>query len=289
MTATATADRVIEGVSFAGAMNVPHDVLLDQVRAAIRRQHPQVWRQPERPERVVLVGSGPSLEHTVDELVALVREGVVLATVNGAYHWCLERHLVPSVQIVLDARASTARFVQPAIPRCRYFLASQCHADVWDAVADYPHVAIYHALSDDDAATRAVLDAYYAGCWQGVAGGTTVGTRAIGLLRMLGYLRFDLFGLDCCWLGDQHHAMPQPENAQDERLHFRVAPRGRPDLARDFFCSPWQAKAFEDLLLMEKHMSREMRWMVHGDGMFAYAIAAQAYGDVVIEETTGGQ
>lgn len=278
---------VLEGIMFAGAQNVSTETILAHVRHSIRQGHPQVWRHPEQADRVVLVGSGPSLADTEAELVQLVHEGVVLATVNGAYHWCLERNLRPSVQIVLDARPSTARFVVPEVPRCTYYVASQCHADVWSAVSTYARVGIFHALGDADLDVKAILDTYYAEHWQGVAGGTTVGSRAIGLLRMLGYLRFDLFGIDCCWLEGEHHALPQPENEGDTRLRFRIHPGRRPDLAREFDCSVWHAKQFEDLLMFMRHLGQHVQLQVHGNGMFAYAIQALADGEIDVHQIGG--
>ena len=151
---------VLEGITFEGAQNVVADVVRAQIQHAIRLGHPQVQPQGLQADRVVLVGSGPSLADTEAELVRLVHEGVVLVTVNGAYEWCLERNLRPSAQIVLDARPSTARFVAREIPRCTYYVASQCHADVWATVADYARVGIFHALGDDATAIKAELDRY---------------------------------------------------------------------------------------------------------------------------------
>lgn len=267
-------DTVLDGVTLTGTINIDAAQLIANVSSAIRRGYPQVHAMPMRPERVVILGGGPSLADSVDEIRELLWSGAKLVTCNGTYRWAIDHGFKPSAQIVLDARASNARFVVPEVPDCRYFLASQVHPDVWDAVAGYTHVAIWHDESEQ--AVIDLLDAYYMKRWQGIPGGTTVGTRAIGLMRTLGYLRFDLFGFDSCWTGDAHHAYPQAENDQDRRYRLSIHPSGRPDLAREFTVSGWHVKQLEDLLHFIKASGDSFLLNIHGDGLLAYALRAQA-------------
>lgn len=267
-------DQRLEKAMAAGEVNTTDAAILANVQSAIRRQHPQVQPCPPKPDRVCLVGSGPSLNDTVEELRQLVFEGAKLVTLNGAYHWCLERNLQPLTQIVLDARPSNARFVEPAIPRCRYVLASQCAPAVWDAVEGREHVWIFHAHAGADTPIAAELDTFYGkGHWCGVGGGVTVATRALVLLRMLGYLRFDLFGIDCCWLDGAHHAFPQPENASDKRIDVTLSTA---EAGRRFTCSPWQLKQLEDFIQLIKMQGHDFLLNVHGDGMLAHAFRLAA-------------
>jgi 6-hydroxymethylpterin diphosphokinase MptE-like len=271
---------VLEGVSLSGKVNVDDDVLLTNVRSAIRRPYPQIRPGHMNPDRIVLVGGGPSLKDTEDELADLVADGAALVTVNGAYHWCLERHLFPKTQIVMDARTSNARFVEPAVPRCRYVLASQCAPETWDAVEGRPDVWMFHAAGGSDGPLKALLDAHYLGQWFGVGGGVTVVTRAIMLLRAAGYLRFDLFGVDSCFMHGEHHAYAQAENQQDRAFPFVVHPTDRPDLARTFQCAPWHAKQFECFLQMIRVNGSRFILTVHGDGLLAYALSSCADGGI---------
>jgi 6-hydroxymethylpterin diphosphokinase MptE-like len=267
--------KVIDGIALDGTMNVPDEIVLAHMAHNIRLGHPQLWKQPVNGETVALVGSGPSLNDTVDTLRELVWSGAKLVTVNGSYRWCLEHNLKPSAQIILDARATNARFLDPEVPNCGYYLASQCHPDVFAAVAGRPRVAIWHSV-DPDGKRAAALDAYYLKQWHGISGGTTVITRAIGLLRTLGYLKFHLFGVDSCWRGTEHHAFDQVENQRDRRLKFTVAPTDAPEKARDFYCAPWHVKQAEDFLLFIRCAGQHFRLHVHGDGLIAYMLHSSA-------------
>ncbi len=273
-----------DSIKILGRVNTEDDVLLANVQYAIRQGHRQVRPQPTNYDRVVLVGGGPSLKDTEQELIELVKGGAKLVTTNGAYHWCLERNLFPKTQIVMDARASNARFVEPYAPECRYVLASQCAPETWNAVKDYEHVWIWHAAVEGE--VKKILDEFYLGQWVGIAGGITVVTRAIGVLRTLGYLRFDLFGVDSCFLGGEHHAFHQVENEADKAFPFDVQPEGHPELARRFMCAPWHMKQFECFLQLLRINGDAFQLNVHGDGLLAYALQCGASIEVQqIQET----
>lgn len=271
-----------------GQMNVGEDLILRNIESSIRRGHTQMRGGPVRPERICLVGSGPSLNDSLDELRALVWDGAVLVTLNGAYHWCIERGLQPRTQIVMDARSSNARFVQPAVSGCRYVLASQCAPEVWDAVQGRDDVWIFHAVVKQEGALSQALDRYYAGQWVGIGGGTTVATRAISLLRTAGYVRYDLFGIDCCWKGSQHHALPQPENDKEQWFKVTAGVKDDPSTQRTFITSTPMLKQFEDFLVTMKVNGQHFRLTVHGDGMLAYTLRVlgqHSVDDVAVSHT----
>lgn len=277
--------KVFEGIEIHGKVNTTDDVILSNVKHAIRLGHPQIRPFAPKSERVVLLGGGPSLAESEAAIRDLVFEGANLVTVNGAYRWAIDHNFRPQTQIVMDARSTNARFVDPAVPRCRYVLASQCHPETWAAVKGRPDVWIFHAATGSDGELTAALDTYYLGQWFGVGGGTTVVTRAISLLRSVGYLRFDLFGVDSCWLNGAHHAYEQSENAKDRAMTFRVHPTGHPELEREFTCSPWHVQQLMDLTQMIRINGDHFMLNVHGDGLLAYALRSSAACELVMEPT----
>jgi hypothetical protein len=267
---------VLEGGALpVGELNTPDTELVAHIAHSIRLQHKQVAPQRPQADRICLVGGGPSLAHTERELRDMYFAGAKIVTMNGAYHWCIERNLRPSAQIVLDARPSMARFVEPVIPQCKYLLASQCHPETWAAVDGRPDVWIWHAVGPENN-WRAVLDEYYLGKWQSIVGGVTVATRAIALMRIMGFLRMDLFGVDSCWMGEAHHAYEQAENERDERIPVYVYPTGHRDQAKLFWCSRWHAKQLEDLLKMIRNNGEKFLLNIHGEGLLAYALRSAA-------------
>ncbi len=266
-------DQMIRETMAGGVLNTDHQVILDNIRHAIRQGHVQVRPDSLKTQRIVLLGSGPSLNESEDEIRKLLWEGnTTLVTLNGAYHWAIEHKLRPNVQIVMDARDTNVRFVQPPVPECRYLLASQCSPTVWASVKGRPGVWIFHAvMRETEPEPTAVLDEYYMGNWAGVNGGTSVATRAMFLLRMLGYVQYDLFGVDCCWKGAEHHALAQPENEQDKKIAMNLDVVGHEPIR--FWVSAWHLKQFEDFMTIFK-LTGGQHWMlnVHGGGLLAHAI-----------------
>jgi hypothetical protein len=129
----------------------------------------------------------------------------------------------------------------------------------------------------------ALLDSYYLKHWHGVGGGTTVGTRALFLLRSLGYYRIEVFGMDSCWMGDVHHAFAQHENESDKKYHVTMSPSGHPEIHRDFYCAPWHLQQLQDFLQLIRSNGQHFLLHMHGDGALAYALTSSA--DVqIIEE-----
>ena len=265
-----------QNVTLSGVVNVQDQGIVANVQAAIRRQHPQLWPQAVNRDLVCLVGGGPSLAETEGELVELVHQGAKLVTVNGSYAWCLARNLKPSAQIVVDARPGNSKFLVPEVPECRYWLASQCAPDVWDTVEGRPWVGIWHAASGDNVTLKPVLDAYYLKNWAPVVGGSTVILRAIGLLRMLGYVRMHLFGVDSCHLEGGHHAYAQPENDTDDRIRIQVGPTARPDLVREFIVSSWHLAQADDFIKFVKANGDSFLLHVHGRGLLAWLLESGA-------------
>jgi hypothetical protein len=270
--------KVLDNFEFSGHINTPDDQLIANIAHSIRLGYPQIRPQAPQYDRVCLVGGGPSLDDTFDDLRDLYFAGAKVVTVNGSYQWCLERNIRPSAQIVLDARPDNARFVDPAIPQCRYLLASQCAPETWARVEGRKDVWIWHAVSGDNETHKPTLDAFYAGRWSPNPGGTTVVMRAISVLRQMGFVRMDLFGVDSCFMGGKHHAYAQPENDGDKATEITLGVPGRPETDRTFQCAPWHVKQLECFLQTVRINGHSFLLNVHGDGLLAFALKVSAAG-----------
>lgn len=255
-----------------GGLNVSEATVVANVKAALRRQLPQVRPYQPQGTPLALVAGGPSLLATIEELRECVFHGAQVAAVNGAYEWCIRHNIKPSVAILLDARPENAEMLAAPVPGCKYLLASQCAPETFDMVAGRD-AWIFHALSYEEAES-ALLDAYYGpDRYAPVTGGSTVTIRALSLLRMLGFLRMDLFGFDSCWMdlfgtGLLHHAYTQVLNDNDKQLKVQVQIDGVS--VKEFICAPWHLKQWEDFQLWVKERGDLCDLHVHGEGLIAY-------------------
>lgn len=244
-------------------MNFPKEELLENIRTNIQRFLPQVKAYPKRKDsKIILVGGGPSLEGTFDELKAQVEDGVKLIAVNNTHDWLLDRGLTPSAMIMVDARPSNVRFVQRPISTCKYLIASQCDPSVFDSLSGH-NTWIWHAKNDEG--EKEILDNYYMGQWLPIIGGSTVILRSIWILRMLGFTEIDIYGFDSCMKEDQHHAYDQPENDASPVMKVTCA-------GKEFYASAWMLSQADDFMHFVKKLGEHFQLNVHGDGLISHII-----------------
>lgn len=260
--------------------NTPDDVLLEQVRVNIRRGLPQLFPHPPNQTTAILVCGGPSLASTEKELVEAVWAGGKIFAVNGAYRWCIEHNLKPSAAIMLDAREFNSRFIETPVEGCKYLLAAECHPATFEACRDR-ETLIWHACSAGEAGYDLIKEFYFDRVHP-VTLGTTVGIRAISLIRMLGFTSIEIFGLDSCWLDDGHHAYEQAENNRDMRIPVWLRPKDRDDKAVRFECAPWHMKQAEDFLTLVRERGNLFQLNVHGPGLIATILRTGA--EIQMEE-----
>lgn len=249
-----------------GVINTTDAVINAQVRQNIEAGWAHVVPQARQDRECIILAGGPSMRGEIDEIRKLRSEGAALITVNGSYGWAIENGLVPSVQIVLDARAFNARFMRPAVETCRYLVASQCHPDT---LAGLPkeRTLLWHTMGISD--ENIALLAARAVPFFPVPGGSTVVLRALPLMRMLGLSQFHLFGFDSCVLPDAHHAYPQPENDGAQTMPINCG-------GRIFQCAPWQASQATEFMDLVKSMGDEMEVAVYGDGLIKHILTTGA-------------
>lgn len=238
------------------------DKLPENVKINIKRGLPQIEQHPPSGGTALLVCGGPSLDET--ELREAVDAGGKIVCVNGTYNWCLEHNLHPSAVVILDGREFNRKFIDRAVPGCKYLLASQCHPCLFDLCRDR-EVHIWHAVSCE--AELEALKEQYDHFWP-IDVGTTVGIRAITLLTVLGWNRIDIFGLDSCWLERKHHAYEQPEN-KERLIRVWLRPKDRDDLAQMFLCAPWHVQQANDFQSLVKLRGDHFDLNVRGPGLIA--------------------
>jgi hypothetical protein len=269
---TPAVDGMIEIEKVVGHINVPEDERVAHIARNIRLGLPQVFPYAAQSTRIAIVGGGPSLSTSVDDLRRQAWAGHRIVATNGSYQWLLDRNIKPTSMVMIDGRPDNLRFLEAGpVPECSLFLASQCHPSVFDrAIAQgWSNLFIFHAIGQDptlDTKERQALDAYYLKAWAPVAGGSTVVLRAIPLFSMLGFRSFDLYGCDSCVHGAQHHAFAQPENDPDEVQLTRTSD-GRP-----FHCAAWHISQALELIDMIKTNGDAFRLHIHGDGLLAHLL-----------------
>jgi hypothetical protein len=243
------------------SVNEDVEKIRENIKENIKRGLPQV--QPYETQEGKVVGialGGPTLKDTFPDLLEKRKNGMPVISVNGSHKYCIDNGLTPSGMIMLDSREFNNRFVYPLIEECKYFISSQCHPSAFENLKDNK-VWIWHCAGDDN---FDLLKEVYGEKYYPIMGGATVALRAVHLLRMLGFPKFEMYGFDSCIMGD-HHAYEQPENDGEQALEVVVA-------GKEFKCTAahyHQAKEFVDMI---SKTGEYYDLAVHGDGLISHII-----------------
>jgi len=242
-------------------VNEDKDKIRDNIKKNIQLGLPQVQPYETQWEKVVgIVLGGATLKETFPDLLEKRRNGMPVITINGSHRYCMTNGLVPSAMIMLDSREFNNRFVYPLVEDCKYFISSQCHPSVFENLKDNK-VWIWHCAGDDN---FDLLKEVYGEDYYPIMGGATVALRAVHLLRMLGFHKFEMYGFDSC-IGEEHHAYEQPENDGEAVLDVMVS-------GKEFKCTAanyHQAKEFVDMI---SKTGEHYDLAVHGDGLISHII-----------------
>ena len=253
-----------QDITDAGILNTPEEQTRENVKHNISQGWTQVVPHVANDMEVMILGGGPSLTEHEDQIKQMRKDGVKLVTLNGAYNWALEKGLVPSAQIMVDARAFNKRFVEPVVDDCKYLIASQCDPVVFEGLPR-ERTYIWHTITET---IEDLLKAQYPDGWYPIPGGSSVLLRAVPLLRMLGFKKFHLFGCDSCVMNGEHHAYAQPEN---DAMAIPVTVGGRV-----FWCHAWMASQAQEMMSLIRVLGEEIELEIYGDGLLAHILKTGA-------------
>ncbi len=249
-----------------GKINTPEEERFENLKVNIRLGLPQL--QPHFPNKipVAICAGGPSLETELPRLRELIAEGVKVVACNNTHEWLQENGITPSAMVLLDSRQFNVRFVANPVRTCKYLISNQCHPDVFAALSDYD-TYIWHTNPSGE--SKKELDTFYNKHYHGVVGGSTIGLRAIVVMRMLGYQFFHVFGLDSCMVDGEHHPYKQPEN-DNAKIHEVYC------CGKKFYCAGWQIKQYEDFLGLFRFVGEYFHLEIYGDGIPAHFLKSLA-------------
>lgn len=207
--------------------------------------------------QVCIVGGAPSLKTELNTLRRRQALGQQVWALNGAYDYLVGQGIVPDGHVIIDARPENVAFVGNPQNRTKYFMASQCDPDVFDALDGYD-VTLFHCqsegvqelLSDEKARPVHLLGA-----------GTTVAMKAMILAELSGYRVLHLIGIDSCYSGDEHHAYEQKWNNNETIMDVVYGDRA-------FKCAPWMVGQAQDFLEYAQRFNGVIT--VAGDGFLAH-------------------
>jgi hypothetical protein len=215
--------------------NTEPDVLLGNVQRSVKRSLPWFDFDESSQGSVCLVGGGPSLVDTIDQLKARHQNGAKVWAMNGSYDYLQSQGIIPDLMVMLDDRPEKVRFVQNPQQSTTFYITSQCDDAVFDALEGYK-VVLVHANTPG---VYELLEHEKARPVHLIGGFTTVGILSLILAKLQGFQRIFMFGLDSSYRDGEHHAYKQESNDADRVIDAMIN-----DVT--YKCAPWMAQQVTD-------------------------------------------
>ena len=149
---------------------------------------------------LAVVGSGPSLGDTWEQIKGFSH----VLTVSGAHQFLIERGIIPTWHVEVDTRAHKTQAMGPPHHEVKYLVGCTVSPAFLQHLQGHD-VTLFHPLSKQPEIIRELPR----GEWC-VAGGGSVGNKALVIARMLGFRDIHAFGFDSCLRDGVAHAHPHP-------------------------------------------------------------------------------
>lgn len=232
---------------------------LANVRSSLDRGLPCINATvPPHDGTMLIVGTGPSLAGQLDRL----REapGYIMA-LNEAHDYLVERGITPHGWNFSEVSPWDKNLITKDAPGCRYFVASQCAPQIFDALKDRD-VMVWHAWQDigEGPLIAKALDADAK-----LIGGGGPFLRALCLGMALGYRKFESFGVDGSYEANSHVAYQEERDDWNGEAHLDVTCYGR-----TFKTVGYLARLGHDWIDFLKRHGHGFDLKMHGDGLMQH-------------------
>lgn len=190
--------------------------------------------------RIAVVGAGPSAWETLDELKALVAEGIDVASVNHSHDWLVKRGIKPKFCVMPES--FHIHKIQNLIPECTYLVRKDIHPETWETVKNAPLVEKYPKQ------VNTVLTG-------------EPGMPVVNVLYSHGYTEFDLFGFD--------GSMPDNGPTHIDGRHERSERLIRYCVVGDRMFKSNKIWRHQSRAAIKLLLDNRVRLNIHGDGLLA--------------------
>lgn len=178
----------------------------EQIRLAIKKVPGRVVPyEGVREDPIAVVGFGPSLRETIDE----IRGFRTIISCSGAHKFLIDRGIIPTYHVEVDPRDHKIELLGPADKRVTYLPSSTSHPKYLDhLLSSGAEVKLWHVFTSEEDGARVLPT----GEWM-ITGGADAGLRALVMARLLGYTNIHVFGIDgSAGKEENSHASPHPNS-----------------------------------------------------------------------------
>lgn len=177
------------------------DMALDNIIKARSLGLPSAELAQAHDYKMVVVARAPSVLGYIDQIIRAQNEGAAVFAVNDAHDWLIENGCIPNGFIVFEVNAYEPLKGLKKNPEVTYFIASHCHPENFRMLEGCERV-VWHS-NNDWPGTEEEISKFGEGSFI-VGGGSTTMMRNLSLGMVLGFRKFDLYGVDSSYTDKSH-------------------------------------------------------------------------------------
>lgn len=238
-----------------GMNNTTDEVVMGNLEATFARGYTPFVEVKEYRGPVSIVGSGPSISWTYQDIV-----GDVIAC-NSAHDFLISKGVIPKYAMVWDAHPVMGNIIKTPQKDVIYLIASRCHPSVFETLRGF-NVVVWHALGGDSVEQLLIKRNKMEPI---IAGGSSSVTRATHVAGALGYTKeMHLFGVDSSYAQTESHVNGSIAESGPNKMQLRVC-------GTWFTVAPWMALQAGDFKVLAPLLKGNgVRLVVHGTGLIPY-------------------
>ena len=218
--------------------------------------------------KMAIVGAGPSAPQFLNEIKEFKKdESDNLMSVNATHAWLIDKGMPPRIHVISehDVENVEVSLGGPPHKEVYYYLASTCHENIFRQLEGYRRV-LWHPFMPLQGYQHAVAR-YFHGEFM-VGGGYSTFFRSMTVAIVLGFRRFDLFGLDSSFEASSHMDGYQIADREPRITVWGADPTGKE--LKKFTTQGGLAFQASEFLEFCKFNQSALKIKVHGDGLLRY-------------------
>ena len=244
-------------------MHSTQDQIRHNVTTNLKRDTPRFMSLPllqARNQPLAIVGGGPGLNKRIGE----IRQFTNIMVCGSAHDHLISKGVIPTFSVAVDAKEDAVNWFTNPQKETTYLLASQCHPNMFDKMADHK-IAMWHFKGQLD------NEEDYFKEERTINWGCMVGVLSVQMALFLGFQELHFFGMDASHDGENHHSYDVGDDEVkifEDRTVFEC--NGKPFLSTMALIS--QMEHFFDVFASSD--GQYIKGYVHNDDLWAECIKA---------------
>lgn len=215
-----------------------------------------------------IIGASPSIvNHT--EAIRKIKEDEmnVVMSLNGTHSWLVDRGIIPNIHVMfeIDEKHVVDLCGGPPHKDVYYYICSHCHQRLHRELRDY-HRVLWHCF-DEPPEYQALVAKLFPDEFM-VGGGHVTFFRSVNIAIILGYRKFEFFGVDGSYEGDMSHYEGYHSYAGEVTMDVIAGGNGLP--YKRFHTNPSLSFMVHEFLRFCEVNQSGLKIHVNGDGLMRY-------------------